>query len=291
MEIKCVSDERALLGESPVWSSQESAVYWIDILGKKLHRTTPYNRKTKSWEMPSFPGMVALRGRGGLVITLQDGVYSFDPYSAQLDLLVTLEADEQSNRPNDGKCDEMGRLWIGTMNALDVSCPTGNFYRVAPDLTVTKIRSDYCIPNGLAWNPENKLMFHTDSLSNVVHTYEFDSEYGTCGTEKDFFHFNKEKTGGVDGAAMDVKGGYWAALYGGRKLIRILPDGNVGLEVPLPISQPTMPAFGGSDMKTLFVTSACQDLDNDNLRAQPLAGGLLAIPVDVAGHQTYPFGG
>jgi len=90
---------------------------------------------------------------------------------------------------------------------------------------------------------------------------------------------------------MDKKGGYWAALYGGQKLIRILPDGNLDKEIPLPVSQPTMPAFGGKDMKTLFVTSACQNLDNDDLTSQPLAGGLLAISVGFQGHPVYPFGG
>ena len=291
MQIQCVSDVRAVLGESPVWSSKENAVYWVDIIGKKLHRTTPHNRETQTWEMPSFPGMVALRRSGGLVIALQDGIYGFDPHSAQLDLLVNLEADEHGNRPNDGKCDEGGRLWLGTMNALDGSRPTGNFYRIDPDLTVTRIGAEYCIPNGLAWNPVNNLMFHTDTLSNVVRSYEFDPASGTCGPEKDFFIFNNKETGGVDGAAMDAKGGYWVALYGGRRLIRILPNGNVDMKIPLPVSQPTMPAFGGADMKTLFVTSAYQNLDKGDLRSQPLAGGLLAIPVDVAGHQTYPFGG
>ena len=291
MEIHCVSNERALLGESPVWSSKESAVYWVDILGKKLHRTTPQNQKTKTWEMPSFPGMVALRRKGGLVLALQDGIYGFNPQTGKLDLLVPLEVNEPQNRPNDGKCDKMGRLWVGTMNTEDGNRPTGIFYRIDPDLTVTKIKSEFRIPNGLAWNPQNNVMFHTDTRSNVVRSYGFDTVNGTCDPGIEYFHFDRERTGGVDGAAMDKKGGYWAALYGGQKLIRILPNGNLDKEIPLPVSQPTMPAFGGKDMKTLFVTSACQNLDNDDLTSQPLAGGLLAISVGFQGHPVYPFGG
>jgi len=291
MEIQCVTDERALLGESPVWSSIENAVYWVDILGKKLHRTTPHNQETETWELPSFPGMVALRQKGGLVIALQDGIYGFDPQSAQLDLLVTLEADEPENRPNDGKCDEAGRLWVGTMNTVDASRPTGNFYRIDPDLIVTKIRSKYRIPNGLAWNPENKVMYHTDTRTDVVRSYEFDMLSGECMAEREFFRFDREKTGGVDGAAMDRKGGYWAALNGGRKLIRVLPNGEPDVEIQLPVSQPTMPAFGGPDLNTLFITSARQNLDNGDLLSQPFAGGLLAVSVDIQGHPVYPFGG
>ena len=291
MEIECLSDDRALLGESPVWSSGERAVYWVDILGRKLHRTTPHDRQTRTWEMPSFPGIIALRRKGGLVIALQDGIYGFDPRSGRLDLLVPLEADDPENRPNDGKCDEAGRLWLGTMNTVDASRPTGNFYRIDPDLTVTKVRSDYRIPNGLAWNPENTVMYHTDTRTYVVRSYGFDPANGNCLSEKDFFQFHKEKTGGVDGAAMDVNGGYWAALYGGRKLIRVLPDGTLDTEIPLPVSQPTMPAFGGPDMKTLFITSARQKLDAGDLASQPFAGGLLAVSVDVQGHRVYAFGG
>ena len=291
MEIRCISDERALLGESPVWSSKESAIYWVDILGKKLHRTTPHNQETRTWELPSFPGMIALRRKGGLVIALQDGIYGFNTRSAQLDLLVTLEADEPENRPNDGKCDEAGRLWVGTMNTVDASRPTGNFYRIDPDLTVTKIRSKYRIPNGLAWNPDNSVMYHTDTRTNVIRSYKFDLASGECTVEREFYLFDRDKTGGVDGAAMDMKGGYWAALYGGRKLIRVSPDGNLDAEILLPVSQPTMPAFGGPDMKTMFITSAYQNLDNGDFMSQPFAGGLLAISVNVQGHHVYPFRG
>ncbi|MBT3305847.1 MAG: SMP-30/gluconolactonase/LRE family protein [Alphaproteobacteria bacterium] len=291
MEIQCLSDDRAQLGESPVWSSADNAVYWVDILGRKLHRTTLRPQQTKTWDLPSFPGMVALRRSGGLIVALQDGIYGFNPDTAQLGLLVPLETDLPENRPNDGKCDALGRLWLGTMNTVDGSRPTGNFYRIDPDCSVTKIRSDYRIPNGLAWNPDNTVMLHTDTRTNVVRSCPFDAASGACGPEKDFFHFDRATTGGVDGAAMDTSGGYWAAMYGGCKLIRVLPDGAVDTEIPLPVSQPTMPAFGGADMKTLFVTTAAQKLDENDLQSQPLAGGLLAVPVGVQGHPVYPFGG
>jgi len=291
MDIKCITDARALLGESPVWSPEDNAVYWIDILGKKLHRTSLNNPETRTWDLPGYPGMIALRRKGGLVIALQDGIYGFNPQTAELDLLVALEADILENRPNDGKCDEAGRLWLGTMNTVDASRATGNFYRIDPDLTVTMIKSACRIPNGLAWTPENTVMYHTDTRGGVVWSYVFDPISGDCSEEREFFRFNRTKTGGVDGAAMDEEGGYWAALYGGRKLIRILPDGEPGTEIQLPISQPTMPAFGGPDMRTLFITSARQKLDYETLLSEPLAGGLLAVTVGFQGHQVYPFGG
>ena len=291
MEIRCITDERALLGESPVWSAEEGSVYWVDILGKKLHRTNPDSRETRTWGLPGFAGMIALRRKGGLVVALEDGLYGFDPKSGRLDLLAAFEADQPGNRSNDGKCDAQGRLWVGTMNKTDGSRPTGNFYRIDLDLKVNKIGSGYRIPNGLAWNPDNSVMYHTDTRSNLVSAWDFDPPTGERTEARKFFSFNRETAGGVDGAAMDTLGGYWAALYGGGKLVRISPEGIEDREIPLPVSQPTMPAFGGPDMKTIFVTSASQNLSGGERESQPLAGGLLAVPCDVRGHEVYPFGG
>jgi sugar lactone lactonase YvrE len=177
------------------------------------------------------------------------------------------------------------------MNLSQMGEPTGNFYRIDPDLTVTKISGDFGIPNGLAWSPDDKVMLHTDTCANVVWRYAFDPATGTRGAERPFFHFDRKATGGVDGAAMDAEGGYWPAMYGGSKLLRYRPDGTIDREIMLPVSQPTMPAFGGADMKTLFVTSACQKLSAHALRAQPFAGGLLAVETGFVGHPVHSFGG
>jgi sugar lactone lactonase YvrE len=289
--ITCLTDIRAELGECPVWAPEENVVYWIDIQGRKLHRTAPDSGTTTSIDLPSRPGMIALRKKGGLVVVLEDGLYGCDPRSGALDLLVLLESDVPENRANDGKCDAAGRLWVGTMNRMQECRPTGSFYRIDPDLTVTKISAGFGIPNGLAWSPDDKVMFHTDTCANVVWRYTFDPATGRRGAEQQFFHFDMAATGGVDGAAMDAEGGYWPAMYGGSKLLRLLSDGTVDREIPLPVSQPTMPAFGGADMKTLFVTSACQNLAARDLRTQPLAGALLAVETDVVGHPVHAFGG
>jgi sugar lactone lactonase YvrE len=177
------------------------------------------------------------------------------------------------------------------MNLIEEGRPTGNFYRIDPNLTVTKISSGLRIPNGLAWSPDDSAMLHTDTCGNVVWHYEFDPATGSRRAEQPFFHFDAAATGGVDGAAMDVEGGYWAALYGSGKLLRLLPNGTVDREIALPVSQPTMPAFVGCDMTTLFITSAYQNLTHPDLRAQPLAGSLLAVETDVVGHPVHAFGG
>ena len=290
-DVRCLTAPGAALGESPVWSAIEGCVYWVDITGRKLHRTTPATAETQSWAMPGLIGMCALRRVGSLVVALADGLYGFDPESEALDYLTQLEAPPHENRPNDGKCDAAGRLWVGTMNAAEKNLASGSLYRVDPDLTVTEIESTLGIPNGLAWSPDDRTMYHTDTRAGVVRSWAFDVASGQRTGPTDFFTFDRAVSGAVDGAAMDCQGGYWAALYGGGKLIRVLPDGVIEREIPLPVSQPTMPAFGGADMKTLFVTSASQNLDPAALKAQPEAGALFAVDVDIAGHAVHAFAG
>lgn len=290
MDIHCLCEDRVLLGESPVWAANESCVYWIDILGPSLLRTDLVNGETLSWELPSMPGMIAMRGFAGVMIALEDGLYGFNPPTRKLEKLAPFEEVRPENRPNDGKCDIAGRLWVGTMNKTDSTQATGGFYRFDPRMVATKIEDDIRIPNGLAWSPDNTIMYHTDSRANVVKAYDFDAGTGERSDERDFFAFDREKTGSVDGAAMDIEGGYWATLYGGGKLIRVLPDGTLDREIPLPVTQPTMPVFGGPDMKTIFITSASQNLSEDELASQPLAGALLAVQVDIPGHPVYTFG-
>ena len=290
MDIHCITEERVLLGESPVFSAEENCVYWIDILGPSRLCTDLNNTETMSWVLPSAPGMIALRGFAGLMVALEDGLYSFNPPTRKLEKLAPFEEVHTENRVNDGKCDIAGRLWLGTMNKTDSTQPTGGFYRFDSRLAATKIGSDYRIPNGLAWSPDDEIMYHTDSRGGAVYSYDYDAVTGERSGEKEFFKFDREKSGSVDGAAMDIEGGYWTVLYGGGKLIRLLPDGTLDKEIPLPVSQPTMPAFGGPEMKTLFITTAAQNLSEQELAEQPLAGGLLALNVDVQGHPVHPFG-
>jgi sugar lactone lactonase YvrE len=291
MKIYCITNQRAGLGESPVWSKEENCVYWIDILGPSLLCTDLATQRTRVWKMPNPIGMIALRTRGGLIVALEDGIYSFDASRGNLELLTHLEEACFENRPNDGKCDVKGRLWVGTMNKVDSSQATGAFYRIAPSLTIDKINCGIRIPNGLAWSPDDSVMYHTDTRSNMVYSYNFNSANGERSEKKEFFSFGQNKNGSVDGAAMDIEGGYWAALYGGGKLVRIMPDGAVEREIPLPVTQPTMPAFGGMDMKTIFITTARQKLNADTLVSQDFAGGLLSLQVDVPGLPVHPFGG
>jgi len=291
MEIINIASERASLGESPVWSAAESALYWVDINGCRVHRAGYPSLEVQSWDTPQPAGMIAMRSQGGLMAAMVDGLYSFDPETGDWQHLVDLETDRPENRPNDGKCDAAGRLWVGTMNLEDHMQPTGSFYCIDTDLSVAKISGDIRIPNGLAWSPDDTLMYHTDTRSGLVRRYPFDAAAGTLGGKTEYFTFDSREIGGVDGAAMDSGGGYWVALYGGGRVVRIDADGVIDREIKLPATQPTMPCFGGPEMKTLFVTSASQNMDEETLASDPDNGGLLMVETDVTGHPVHPFGG
>jgi len=291
MEVRNIAAAPNSLGESPVWSADESALYWVDINGKRIHKAEYPSLNLQSWETPSHPGMIAVRASGGLIVALEDGIYAFNPESEDWQLLAALEPDIRENRPNDGKCDAAGRLWVGTMNMEDHMQPSGSFYRIDMNLDVEKIFGDIRIPNGLAWSPDDGLMYRTDTRSAMVWRYPFDTGAGTLGAEEEFFPFNVRKIGGVDGAAMDAEGGYWVALYGGGRVARINQDGIIGQEIPLPARQPTMPCFGGMEMKTLFVTSAAQNLNTDILETEPDNGGVFVVETEVTGHPVHPFRG
>lgn len=288
--IDCITDVRASLGESPIWSQTEQVVYWIDIQSAQLHRTQPDGSRTDSWDLPSKPGMIAERTQGGLVIALTDGLYGFDPATGDLEHLVAIEADERNNRANDGKCDAAGRLWLGTLNDVDPNLGSGRFYRIDPDLTVTLYEDELDVPNGLAWSPDDTVMYRTDTHAGAVSACDYDVTAGRRSNPRTFFHFNRETDGGVDGAAMDTEGTYWTAMFGASKLIGINPAGEVIRTIDLPVSQPTMPCFGGPDMTTLFVTSATF-LSAEEMLKQRFAGRLLRIETDVKGWPVHPFGG
>ncbi|MEQ8666337.1 MAG: SMP-30/gluconolactonase/LRE family protein [Rhodospirillales bacterium] len=291
MTITCLSDVRARLGESPVWSAAENAVWWIDIYGCKLHRTAAEGGATETWDMPARPGMIAERASGGLIVALPDGIHGFDPASGSLEQLVAIEADKPENRFNDGKCDAAGRLWIGSLNDADSNLGTGCFYRIDPDLTVTLIEDQLDVPNGLAWSPDDRIMYRTDSHAGVVSACDYDVTAGRRSNVRLFYHFDRATTGSVDGAAMDADGGYWTVLFRGGRLIRVAPDGSETVSIALPVTQPTMPCFGGPGMSTAFITTAGDRLSDTGVENQPYAGGLLKLETGVRGHPVHAFGG
>jgi sugar lactone lactonase YvrE len=281
-EITCILDARAELGESPVWAAEEQALYWVDIYAPALHRLDPATGATHTWRMPQSIGCFGLRQRGGAVVALRDGFYLFDFDSGALTPLAKPETDQRGTRFNDGKVSPDGRFWAGTMDEEALSRPLGALYRLDPDGSCHKMVDNLIVSNGLAWGPDGKTMFHSDSKGQRIFAYDYDTSTGTIANGRVIAR-PSEEIGRPDGGAADMAGYYWSAGISAGVLNRWAPDGRLDRQIELPCAAPTMPCFGGPDMKTIFITSLRHNLSAGKLAAKPQSGGIFAMRVDVPG--------
>jgi len=287
--LECVLDVKASLGEGPVWSVDEQVLYWVDINAPALNRFDPATGINAAWPMPQSIGSFVLRASGGFVAAMRDGFWLVSRDGKPQRRVVDAPYDPAHHRFNDGRADPQGRFWAGSMNEKrDAS--TGCLYRLDPDLTLTAMIPGIMISNGLAWSPDARTMYHADTPTRTIHAWDYDSGTGTIGNRRIFAQFAGEKDR-PDGAAVDREGCYWSAFYGAGKVVRLSPRGERLAEHPLAAMSPTMCAFGGPDLKTLFVTSARQRRDPEELERLPQSGGIFAMRVDVPGLPEPKFAG
>ena len=276
----CVLDARASLGECPTWSVAEQALYWVDIHAPSLNRYDPAVGSNHAMPMPSSIGCFGLRARGGFVVALRDGVWLADASGRLERRMAGAPYDPHHHRFNDGRVDARGRFWVGTMNERR-DAPSGALYRLDGE-RLTRVLGDVTVSNGLAWSPDGRTMYHADTPAHVVRAYDFDAGSGTPARPRELARWRGE-TDRPDGAAVDRDGCYWVAFFRGGKVLRIDPNGRVLREIAVPAMCPTMPAFGGPDLRTLYVTSARADRPDDELALFPRSGGIFAMTVDVPG--------
>ncbi len=280
----------SLLGESPFWHPDEAALYWCDIPGKGIHRWHPGSQQHLQWPQPSEPASMAPRLGGGLLVAYRDGLFHLDTGTGQRRLLCDPPYQPQHERYNDGKADAQGRFWVGTIYeprqpalAALYCWASGHLQRQPPDgITVS---------NGLAFSPDGHTLYRSDTTSHRIYSHALDASNGTLGPQRDWAAFAPRLPGQdlsayggrPDGAAVDCEGHYWVAMFEGQRLLRLSPCGDVVQELALPVRCPTMPCFGGADLKTLFVTTARHKRSEQELAQQPLAGRVLSTRVAVAG--------
>lgn len=278
---ECVWRAPALLGEGPHWSQRQQSLYWVDILGRRLHRYSAQGDPC-TWEFEQEISAVVECAHGdGLLVSLRHGLALFEPESCQLKPLIQLERNLASNRLNDGKCDAHGRFWAGSMD-FDGAAPNGSLYRIAPNLEWARIDTGYPVTNGPAWSADNRTMYFNDSANGRVYAFDFDPETGAVSDKRLFLQLGGAE-GSPDGMATDAEGGLWIAQWGAGKVTRRDAQGQVIQTITLPCSQVSSCTFGGSDLKTLYITTASVNLSAQQLEQEPLAGCLFAIGLDIAG--------
>lgn len=276
MHIDCVAPTRSRIGEGAVWDTRAQALWWVDIPAGLIHRFDPATGANHSVDFGEPVGCLAVREQRGLVLATKTGFHLFDPDSGARQAIQDPEAHLDENRFNDGTTDAQGRFWAGTMKDGAPPEAAGSFYRLDPDLSVTRWKSGIYTTNGLAFSPDGQRMYYSDSNARVrtIWTCAYDTATGEPGTPEVFFDTRAVK-GRPDGGTVDAEGCYWQAGIEGWALYRLSPKGEVLLEVPMPIEKPSKPMFGGPNLDILYVTSLGIGLSDAD--RQPLAGSLFAV--------------
>lgn len=289
LEIACVAPLDCILGEGPVWD-EAGFLWWVDIKAPALHRYCAEDGEVRSWALPEPVGSISLRRQGGLILALQSGFAFFDPDTQALQPLFDPEPDLPQNRLNDGKCDERGRFWAGTMHDPEQD-PTGNLYRLDPDLNCERFDVGFVVTNGPSWSGDGRTFYLNDSAERRIWAYGFDMDAGRLGERRLFAQF-APNDGHPDGQCVDAEDGLWTAHWNGGRVTRRRPDGAQDHEVRLPVPLVTCCCFGGEGLDTLYVTTARVGLKPSALRDAPLSGGLFAVRgLGIRGRETHKFAG
>lgn len=282
---RCVWDAHALLGEGALWSPRLQSLWWVDILGRQLHRLRPQDGAWRSWLFDEEISAVAECAVGdALLLSLRHGFALFEPEQGTLRRLHRPAAEPAGNRFNDGKCDARGRFWAGSMD-FDCQAETGALYRLDADGSCTQHDAGFAVTNGPLWSLDGRTMFFNDTVRGRVLAYDFDMAAGRLSNRRPWLQF-AAGDGVPDGMALDAAGRVWIAHWGAGCVSCHDPASSAELcRIALPASQITSCAFGGPDLRTLYVTSAAAGLPQ-----QPLAGALFAVEMDCAGRPAHRFG-
>ena len=294
---RCVLPARAQLGECPTWSPAEARLYLVDIDGQAVHRFDPATGLDEQRSAPGRPASLALTDTPERLLVAIEGRLAFLgwPSGTWTDWVV-LEAADLRNRLNDGRCDPAGRFWVGSMSDPAIASgdgprpATGLLHRVEADGAAVTVRSGIGVTNGLAFAPDGRTMYFADTHRDTVWAYDYDVSTGEATNERVFLDF-ESIPGRPDGACVDEDGCYWIACVYGWAVVRVTPGGVIDRRIAVPAEKPTMPAFGGPDLSTLFITSIGGGGSHASDPAQPEAGGLFAIDAGVRGLPEPPFVG
>ncbi|MGY2291165.1 SMP-30/gluconolactonase/LRE family protein [Pseudomonas sp. SDO528_S397] len=283
MSAELIVDARNAVGECPVWVPEENALYWVDIPNGGLQRWSASTGHVQAWKAPQMLACIARTQRGNWVAGMQTGFFQLtahDDGSLDTALLARVAHPRPDMRLNDGRCDRQGRFWAGSM-VLDMgaNAAEGVLYRLQNGQAPHAQLGGFITANGLAFSPDGRTMYLSDShpLVQQVWAFDYDTASGTPSNRRLFIDM-RQYPGRPDGAAVDAEGGYWICANDAGLVHRFTPDGRLDRSLAVPVKKPTMCAFGGSRLDTLFVTSI-----RDDLREQSVAGGVFALNPGVSG--------
>lgn len=288
------------VGESPFWHPDEQMLYWVDIPSKKIFRSNVFMGTVESWAMAAphdlEPGCIAPARSGGLVIALRDGIYRAHSWGGPLEKLAAALHNTRISRFNDGKCDPLGRFWAGTIHEPRDAREAALYCLDSRDghaPALARMAGGATVGNGLAWSADGRTLYWADTTAHVIHAWDWDAAANTLQGQRVFRQFPLKPPdwqpglpgygGRPDGAAVDSQGNYWAAMFEGRRVLKLSPAGEVLAEIETPVQCPTMVCFGGDDLQTLYLTTARHGRPAAELEAMPQSGCVFSTRVDVPG--------
>jgi L-arabinonolactonase len=281
-ELRVVIASRNQIGESPVWSDPENSLYWVDVEGKLIQRWNASDHSVQRWDIGEAVGCIGLRRRGGLIGASRTGFFFLDVVTGKTTPISDPEAELPDNRFNDGKVDRCGRFWAGTRNFRNAEMASGVLYRLDPDLSIHRMEEGLRCPNGMAWSPDDRLMYLCDTWARRIFVYDFDADDGALRNRRLFAELPENK-GFPDGLTVDADGCIWNAHYDGWRISRYTPNGNIDSIVRMPVQHVTSLTFGGSDFRTLYITSGYLRLNDEQRKAQSSAGYVFALDAQSQG--------
>ena len=287
--VDCVAPTGCSLGEGPVWSPSEGFLWWVDILRAKLHRHNPRTGNTRRYDLPIRASALALH-QGQLVMIGDGEAGLYDPATEAYERKVLLADEPDHNRTNDAGIAPDGSLWFASMDTEEQQA-TGRYYKLHPDWSLEPIPlQKKVVTNTFCFSPDQRTFYTCDSAEQEILAFDHDPETGELSGRRVF-----ATTAAIgaypDGSAVDMEGCLWNAQWAGSRVVRYRPDGSIDRIIDLPVSRPTSVAFGGKDLRTLFITSARVGLNDKALDRQPMAGCLFAMDVDVPGIPVPEWGG
>jgi sugar lactone lactonase YvrE len=278
-----------LLGECPIWHAPTASLTWIDVPGHVVHRLDTATGRRLTWPVEAEPGCVALASNGAdMIVAVRNRIVRIDAESGRQTEIAVAPFDPTHHRFNDGRCDSRGRLWIGVFNERR-DAPSAGLWCLEHD-TLRQGPQDIVLSNGIAFSPDERWLYQSDTVGKVIFRYPYDIETGTCGERQVFADLGAED-GTPDGASVDSEGRLWVALYGAGSIVALSGEGRIVERLELPVRCPTMPGFGGDDLRTLFVTTSRFKRPAGEFATTPLAGRLLTASMPVAGLPEHPYGG
>lgn len=280
-EIEFLVESRCALGEGPLWHPEEQVLYWLDIMGKDLHRFDPSTGEHTVTGLGVMASAMGARRDGSFVMATSQGFAFWDPRQKAFTPIANPDPDQTDDaRFNDGKTDPQGRFWAGKMSNVS----SNSLFRLNPDLSIERMENGIGISNGLGWSPDAHRFYFTDTAANTIYVFDFDPGSGAIANRRVFARVpDTQGEGYPDGLAVDSQGFVWSARWRGWKIVRYDPDGKIEREVPLPAEFVTSCTFGGSQLDVLYITTASAEVAAERQTGQPHAGGIFRLHTRVSG--------